>query len=57
MFALSDRHGTILSRHERFEEGLGAFARAVRDGAPADLLTLLFLGGAPRESAGEPDPR
>jgi hypothetical protein len=55
MFELSDVQGRVLSRHEGFEQGLGAFARAVRDGAPAETLTLRPVGGEgrPRDPAPE----
>ena len=51
MFELSDEGGRVLSRHEAFEQGLGAFARAVRDGASAETLTLVPIGdGRAREA-------
>ena len=57
MFELSDGHGLVLSRHEGFEQGLGAFARAVRDGASAETLTLRPVGGDGRPCDHVPEAR
>ncbi|MDX6646080.1 MAG: hypothetical protein QOK40_1807 [Miltoncostaeaceae bacterium] len=45
MFDLTEVQGQVLSRHERLEQGLGAFARAVRDGWSAETLTLRPVAG------------
>jgi hypothetical protein len=58
MFDLTEVQGQVLSRHERLEQGLGAFARAVRDGWSAETLTLRPVAGArlSAESAPEAQP-
>jgi hypothetical protein len=53
VFVLSSIDDGVLSRHERYEDALGAYARAVREGRPAAGLRLTVMGREPRP-AGAP---